>query len=151
MEHWKQLNDTNYMVSTLGRVKSIKTGNIIKPHVAMNGYLRYSLTINGKHVKYYAHLLVLKTFNPTDNQKLEADHINRDIHDNNILNLRWVTRTENMRNRGKRLDRLKPGLVRYIRTLFNAGYSYKEVHELTNVRQNTLFQIRTNRTYKGVV
>lgn len=52
--------------------------------------------------KYYSvHRLICAAFHglcPED--KTEVDHINRDKSDNRPGNLRWVTHSENMRNRG---------------------------------------------------
>lgn len=58
------------------------------------GYLR--VRINGK--QYQVHRLVAETFIPNPENKPEVDHINRNPFDNRVENLRWATRSDNMRN-----------------------------------------------------
>ena len=61
------------------------------------GYLTCAL--NGK--PYLHHRVVALQFIPNDSpaHKIEVDHINHDRSDNRIENLRWVTSSENNRNR----------------------------------------------------
>lgn len=58
------------------------------------GYLR--VRINGK--EYQVHCLVAQTFIPNPGNKPEVDHLNRNPKDNRCENLRWATRSDNMRN-----------------------------------------------------
>lgn len=59
------------------------------------GYLR--VKINGKH--YSVHRLVGETFiGPIPENKQEIDHISRNPQDNRVENLRWASRSDNMRN-----------------------------------------------------
>ena len=62
-----------------------------------SGYLRCAL--NGKMHKH--HRLVAIQFIPNDSpaHKIFVDHINHDRSDNHIENLRWVTASENNRNK----------------------------------------------------
>lgn len=60
-----------------------------------DGYL--VVTIKGKN--YRAHRLVAEAFIPNPENKKEIDHIDRCPAHNNVENLRWVTRSENNRNR----------------------------------------------------
>ena len=48
--------------------------------------------------KFYIHKLVAKTF-IKNNDKKYVDHINRIRNDNRLENLRWVTCSENNKNR----------------------------------------------------
>ena len=60
------------------------------------------LCVKYRGKKYKVHRLVLESFvGPAPKDKPEADHINRDKHDNRIFNLRWVSRTGNNRNTSK--------------------------------------------------
>ena len=49
--------------------------------------------------KYQKHRIVALQFIPNSDQLPEVDHINRDRTDNHISNLRWVSSSENNRNR----------------------------------------------------
>lgn len=81
---------------TSGVITSMKTG---KPLTCCNnnGYIMVQFRINYAQRKYLGHHVAwLMTYGvwPT-----EIDHINRDRADNRIVNLREVTRAENLRNR----------------------------------------------------
>lgn len=62
-----------------------------------NGYAEIAL--NGVH--YLKHRLIALQFIPNDDpdNKNQVDHINHDRSDYHISNLRWVTSSENQRNR----------------------------------------------------
>lgn len=64
------------------------------------GYYAYGRRVNGKDVKRYVHQLVAEAFlvNPHPKAYREIDHINRDPKDNRVENLRWASRSVNMRN-----------------------------------------------------
>lgn len=86
-----------YLVSTDGQVKNSK-GRKIKPTKDKEGYLRITLTKNGKQKSYGAHRLVALAFLPNPENKLEVDHKDTNVCNNNVTNLQWVTRTENRNN-----------------------------------------------------
>lgn len=68
-----------------------------------SGYLVCKL--NGKQYKH--HRLVALQFIPNGDpaHKIEVDHINHDRCDNRIENLRWVTASENSRNKASNMGR----------------------------------------------
>ena len=70
-----------------------------------NGHGYLCVKYRGK--KYKVHRLVLDAFvGPAPKDKPEADHIDRNPLNNNVSNLRWVSRCENCRNTMKQ-DRVK--------------------------------------------
>ena len=77
------------------RKKSNK--KIISESILNNGYIQCKL--NQK--KYLKHRLIALQFIPNDDQenKLEIDHIDRNKLNNHINNLRWVSHSENNKNR----------------------------------------------------
>lgn len=93
-EEWIVWKDTRYNsngslweISNFGRVKrnhilvDFKTGN-------------YYIKIAGK----YLHRLIAEFFIPNPENKKYVDHIDTDIHNNHINNLRWVNAKENSNN-----------------------------------------------------
>ena len=60
-----------------------------------NGY--YQVRLNG--VKYYKHRLIANQFIPNPNNLPCVDHINHNRNDNHISNLRWVSSSENNKNK----------------------------------------------------
>ena len=85
------------------RIQHPRTGiyrlaSLNKPH-KVNGYP--ICHINGK--EYKQHRVIYKCFNPEfdiDNSKLFIDHVDRDRANNSIVNLRLVTRSQNVHNSG---------------------------------------------------
>ena len=73
-------------------------GKIIKETInKTNGYIQ--VTLNGK--TFQKHILVAKQFiyNDDPSNEIFVDHINHNKNDFHISNLRWVTPSENMKNR----------------------------------------------------
>ena len=77
------------------RKKSNK--RIVKEGLMNNGYVR--LKLNG--VDYLKHKIVAMQFIPNDEPliKTEVDHINHDRTDFHLENLRWITPSQNQRNK----------------------------------------------------
>ncbi len=87
-EDWKEYD--GYLISSLGRVKT-KDGRLSERIANGNGYI----LLKGERV----HRLVATLFIPNDDPlKEQVDHINGIRHDNRVVNLRWVTSSENMNN-----------------------------------------------------
>ena len=104
MKTWLTIEGSNgqYEVSDEGDVAKIINGErvLLKPYENNSGYMRIKLTLNGKRKAYYVHRLVCSAFHPNHNNLPEVDHINRNRKGNWANNLRWVTREENLLNRG---------------------------------------------------
>ena len=95
MENYKVIvNNPKYEVSDLGNVRNIKTNRILKGTPNKSGYLKVKL--NQKF--YLIHRLVAITFLENLENKRLVDHINSNVADNNLINLRWATYSENARN-----------------------------------------------------
>lgn len=101
MEIWKQIEGyDNYMVSNLGRVKSLKFGKekVLKYGKDSGGYLTICLCKDGKVKRFLIHRLIAKTFLPNPDNKPCIDHINTNRSDNRVNNLRWATYKDNSNN-----------------------------------------------------
>lgn len=94
-ELWKPIhNFENYEVSTLGRVKNIKTNKIMKLN-NKGGYLSISLVNYLERKSFKVHRLVALAFIQNLENKSDVNHIDKNKHNNNISNLEWSTRAEN--------------------------------------------------------
>ena len=111
-EFWADVPDYEglYQVSNLGRVRSLdrklkkanskgvqsKPGQILKPWSAgRTGRLKVSLCKEGERAARPTYKLVALVFLGQSN--LSVDHINGNYLDNNVVNLRYLTRAENAR------------------------------------------------------
>jgi len=90
-----------YQVSTKGRVRSAITGNIIKT-CKNGGYDQVHISDNNNKSKTRKnHRLMAIAFIPNDENKPVADHIDRNKSNNNLLNIRWGSISENNMNKTK--------------------------------------------------
>ena len=117
----------SYQVSSMGRVRSLISGKILRPGRASSHYLTVSLRGKTRTV----HRLVIESFTGPCPEGMECCHVNGDRLDNRACNLRWDTRTENNR------DLLRHGTHHYL-----ARTHCKRGHELTD--ENTF--TRPNRS-----
>lgn len=99
-EIWKEVSGFNsrYKVSNKGRVYSEFSKRELTQYDRGNGYLTVMLRCEGKCINRTVHSLVAETFLGKPKSGLEIDHIDGDKTNNNVLNLRYLTHFENMRN-----------------------------------------------------
>lgn len=103
-EQWKVINDySNYMISNYGNIKSLnykRTGKekILKQNVNGRGYCYVNISINNKYKNILIHREVAKAFIPNDNQKLDINHKDGNKLNNNVDNLEWCTRSQNVQH-----------------------------------------------------
>jgi len=92
-----------YQVSNLGRVKSFYSGKerILKPGKHTRGYLLIILRKNKKPKPYRISRLVASTFIGDLDNKV-VDHIDHDVTNNRVDNLRICSQAQNTYNRIKR-------------------------------------------------
>jgi len=95
---WKNIkNYENYKISEDGDIYSSCSG-LLKSTI-ISGYNSYRLTKNGKSNRFLAHRLVYETFkNKIIDKDNVIDHIDRNRKNNNINNLREVSRSVNNKN-----------------------------------------------------
>lgn len=96
-EVWKDVvgYEGLYQVSNLGRVKSLKSNQLLKPKIAKDGYVQIVLYNNNRKT-LYIHRLVASAFLDNPKDKAEVNHIDNNPSNNRLDNLEWVTHKENM-------------------------------------------------------
>ena len=102
-EEWRSVNGyANYQVSNIGRVRNVETELILESCNSGMGYYQVRLYKDGSRMFLLVHRLVAHAFIENPDSKTCVDHINHDKTNNTILNLRWVSVSENAMNRTKR-------------------------------------------------
>ena len=126
-EIWKNIKGYEglYQISNYGKVKSLEryyfsgmynaikkyqNENIRKTEKSKNGYLRVTLSKNGKLKKYSIHRLVAETFIPNPNNLLQVNHIDENKENNYYKNLEWCDSEYNV-NYGKRNEKAKKSMI----------------------------------------
>lgn len=108
-EIWKNIPGyENYRVSSIGRVRSdyIISGRwnklvrrkypmILRQDISHDGYLRVSLSKNGKPKHFMVHRLVAMAFIPNPDNLPEINHKDENTQNNVVSNLEWCTRKHN--------------------------------------------------------
>ena len=100
MEIWKVIPGYvgQYEVSDQGRVRSFRRnlqGRVLKPGRMPAGHMSVAL---GRKNSQCVHKLVLLAFVGAAPARHECLHINGVPNDNRLINLRWGTRSENMKD-----------------------------------------------------
>ncbi|WP_040828884.1 NUMOD4 motif-containing HNH endonuclease [Nocardia jiangxiensis] len=102
-ERWRSVPGANgtYAVSSLGRVCSLRRRrvHVMSANTVKSGYRRLSLVVNGRSRSYMVHRLVLLAFVGPPPPGTECCHFDGNPANNRLDNLRWGTRSENMRDR----------------------------------------------------
>lgn len=87
-----------YLVSTNGKVYSIRSHKILAPRKHNAGYLRVTLSRNGERKDAYIHRLMCEAFFGTPNDgRNYVNHLDEDPAHNQITNLEWTTNSNNVK------------------------------------------------------
>ena len=98
---------TKYQISNLGRIRN--KYKILKIQYDKDNYHMVHIGKTNKRI----HRLVMKTFSTDFNENLCVDHINHDVENNKLYNLRMCTRSQNNMNMKPFSHKLIPKGVTY--------------------------------------
>jgi hypothetical protein len=90
----------HYIIFEDGCIINSRNGERINGVMNEGGYIRMHLSSQGKAKALYLHRILAMTFLLNPNNHPEVDHIDRCRDNNNLSNLRWVSRLENAQNKG---------------------------------------------------
>ena len=97
-----------YLVSNLGRIKSLKhlKARILHTFINNKGYERVCLSQGGEPHYYLVSRIVATAFcpNPDPETCTTVDHIDADTRNNRASNLRWMSQGDNTRAYFERND-----------------------------------------------
>jgi hypothetical protein len=150
-----------YLFSNKGNVKNSITGQVLKQQVNSNGYLGVNVIFNKRGRRFaFVHRLCMETFlsyTGYDNYFYEVNHIDGNKQNNDIRNLEWLTRQENLEH--ARINRLtkkamdvKVGLQKILdsdiidmKELYNLGYSSADIAKSYNISPTYCGKIVNNK------
>lgn len=145
MEIWKNIQSFNYSISNKGRVKSDKTGRILKPwaqsRLDKDSYLQIGLMREGIRHKFLIHRLVAQAFIENPDGKSQVNHKDLNRLNNLVENLEWVTASENVKH--SNLNNTKNGPrklfpMELILKAINYEGSQEEACEVFGIRRKSL-------------
>jgi len=171
-EEWRDVpNFEGYQVSSLGKIRGIDRlkqgrnglrltrGQEMKQMLNKKGYPEVRLRKNGTHTRL-VHKLVASAFLVKPEGCTQINHINGIKTDNSIVNLEWVTNSENQLHayklglqpsragEGNGRATLTDKKVTIIKELYNSGKGAKEVSEILGVSLYTVRAIIAGKTWK---
>lgn len=166
-EIWKDIpNFSGYMISNLGRVKSLdrkiidkleRTQNIKGKIKSIclngNGYPYVGLQLLGKKSRPYVHRLVAESFVLGQAKNLQVNHMDGDKTNNIATNLEWVTQRANIQHANSLglNTKLSEVEVRQIKLLLqDTTCTLKEIGDEYNVTANNISAIKRGISWKHV-
>lgn len=95
---WRIIDECSiYEISNTGLVRNTKTNRILK-YGNKKRYYTVALHQDGERKDRYVHRLVAQAFLPNPNNLPYVNHLDHDVHNNNVNNLDWCTSSENARH-----------------------------------------------------
>jgi len=164
-EIWKPIRGFSgvYEVSNLGRVKSNHkrmsyNKGILRQYKSKKGYMSIVLDPRGKCKFMYTHRLVAQHFILNSKKRKEVNHIDNNPSNNNVLNLEWLTKKQNIKysikqNRNVKGEqvkthKLKKEDIKYIRS---CGKDAEKLAYIFNVSKKHIIQIIKGKTWKHLL
>ncbi len=157
MENWRTVEDfDHYEVSREGRIRNRTTGLVLTPYVR-GKYPCVTLHAKGGRAVRQVHHVVLETFVGARPKGLVGAHLDGQVSNSALTNLKWVTPAENEAHkvahgtsqRGSQSGQAKFSdlQVAIIREISNLGVGVDKIGVLTNVSSSTINKIIAGKRY----
>lgn len=107
---WKKIiidnNQTNYSASNVGIIRNDTTNRLLKPNIVC-GYHQVTLYIKDKRKTCAINRLIAIAFLDNPKKLQEVNHKNKNKFDNNVNNLEWMSKSENISHAsGKKINKI---------------------------------------------
>lgn len=143
-----------YSVTEAGVVVNTRTNKILKTDLNSAGYLRITMSVEGKVKRMTVHRIVALTY--LGDSDLVVNHKDGNKLNNHYTNLEWVSQSENRKHafRHKLVRRpnskLSDDTVHMICASIERGLPAKKVIAGFNIPRHVYNDIRTRRYYKDI-
>lgn len=105
---WKEIPNTDglYLISSEGKVFSVRSNKVLRNQQIKNGYWRIELNVDGEKERHFIHRLVAEAFLPNPDNLPCVNHKDENPSNNCVDNLEWCTHSYNT-NYGNRLAKFQ--------------------------------------------
>ena len=162
-EIWKNIDgfEGKYLVSNLGRIKSIKR-NLIKIQKITWAYKSINLWKDAKCTCFRVHRLIAIAFIPNPKNKPQVNHKDGDKLNNNSKNLEWMTSSENtkhsfdnnLQQKGNgelnSMSKITESEVLQIRKLYNEGQKLVPISKQFDISFQAISKIVNKQRWKHI-
>lgn len=147
-EIWKQIKNSLYEVSNLGRVRNKRTNHILRPAIDKYGYHKLSFRdIKGNIVYKTIHRLVAETWIDNKEKNFQVNHIDGNKLNNAIDNLEWVSVKTNIIHSFDNLLNTNTNHCILINLISNKIHKFRSIKDLArflNIFPSTLMPLIKN-------
>jgi hypothetical protein len=162
-EFWRPVSgyEGYYEVSNFGRVRSVartidgrwgktvRQGCLLMLHRANSRYVKVTLCKDGVMSQMQVHRLVLDNFVGAAPEGFECDHIDYDVTNNALTNLRWLSKIDN--NNRRRHVKLNLALAKDIVNRHMLGGKISELAKEFNISDRHVYQVVSGRRWKEAI
>ena len=137
----------NYQVSNLGNILNVKKNRLMTP---VNNNSGYKIKLQGN--TFLIHRLVALAFLPNPNNYDVVTHLDNNLKNNNVNNLKWIDKKENLKNIPQE-KRKETGLKiqeKLTKTKQNNTYMETEINKLISIKSKAknihqIFYVKDNK------
>lgn len=151
--------DTHYAISEDGDIINNTTGRRLKPTITSNGYFQFTIYQPYKR-QINVHAAVMEVYVGPRQDGFEINHKNGDKSDNRLINLEYITSSENKlhayelglvkKGEEKTGSKLTEKDVEKIKLRFVSGDRTAKIAEDFGVNSGTISEIRAGRSWKYI-
>ena len=152
----------DYEASPCGKIRSKKTGIVLKPKVQR--YESVGLFIDKRYKYHNIHRLIAMTYlGAPPTEKHQAAHYDGDNFNNHVSNLRWATVKENMADKKRHgtlrgahpgekhhNSKLSDNIVKQMREARKSGHKFKSIADKYNVKFSTAYDAIVGKSWVHV-
>lgn len=135
-----------YSITEDGQVYSHRRKIYLATRPDRDGYLRTNLSKDGKAKTVFIHRLVAEAYIPNPDNLPYVDHIDRNVANNAIENLRWVTESGNSRNSRKNRKVINLDINELFNSIADAAETIKDQFKNFQSARSSIYHCCTGRS-----